>query len=319
MTKSKFETQFSPLGFGCWQIGGASSIDGRPNGWGTVEEQDALEALEQAVESGINFFDTAPGYGEGRSESILGKAFEGHRSKVVICTKAGSKVINGKSVVDYSPEFIRDSLYESLERLRTDFVDFLLLHNPPDDFDYKNYDTTILDQLIEEGRIGKYGVSCKSVYGAEHVLASNFGTAIEAVYNPLDRRLVEDVLTPSKHDYFVIARVPLASGFLTQKVLKSRQVFAASDWRFNMSKSQSDWMIGCVNKLSFLNDLSGGITTSALRFQLASEAVDVSIPGIRNKRHLQSVQEALEYGPLSETEMTKIRELIPTTNPAWIR
>src|ERR1700722_15748496 len=132
------------VGLGTWQIGGGA--------WGDIGRSDAFAIIDRFIELGGNFIDTAPGYGEGTSEEILGEAIIGRRDQMVICTKFGH---DADGTTDYSVEKLRTSLEGSLRRLKTDYVDVLLIHNPPieihDGAKTPHYD--LFEKLKTEGKI----------------------------------------------------------------------------------------------------------------------------------------------------------------------
>ena len=145
----------SEIGLGAWQLGNDSA-------WQSMSEKDAVGIVERALEYGINFFDKAPNYGNGTSEDRLGKALKGvDRSKIVINTKFG---YTNTGITNFNSDYIRESLEGSLKRLHVDYVDSLIIHNPP--FKYldgnKNDHYEILERLKEEGKIKAYGASLDS-------------------------------------------------------------------------------------------------------------------------------------------------------------
>jgi aryl-alcohol dehydrogenase-like predicted oxidoreductase len=123
--------EVSGIGFGCWAIGGPFSMDGRPDGWGQVDDGESVAAVRRAVELGITFFDTADVYGAGHSEEVLGRALAGHRDEVVIATKFGYTFDRGQRAItgkDVSHGYIRMACQASLWRLGTDRIDLYQLH-----------------------------------------------------------------------------------------------------------------------------------------------------------------------------------------------
>ena len=123
--------EISGIGFGCWAIGGPFSMDGRPDGWGQVDDGESVAAVRRAVELGITFFDTADVYGAGHSEEVLGRALAGHRDEVVIATKFGYTFDRGQRAItgeDVSHGYIRRACQASLRRLGTDRIDLYQLH-----------------------------------------------------------------------------------------------------------------------------------------------------------------------------------------------
>lgn len=311
------------LGFGAWQLGGECTFGGRQTGWGKLDEGEARQTLLEALEKGITFFDTAPGYGKGRSERLLGSVFsEVDRSALKVCTKYGSyENTRGEAYLDFSENTLLRSVEESLERLQLHHLDTLLLHGPPDDFDFRSFDTTPFERLKSQGIIAHYGVSVRSLNGAENVLHSGFGDTIEGIFNVLDRRVEEQVFThPAFHRHRFIGRVPLASGFLSERFLKNPGLsFGETDIRSAVGPSDRSWYETAVQKLSFLEELPGGLSTSALRYVLHHPSTDFVIPGMRNRLQLRNNSKALELGPLSEELQTRIKEALPLTNPNWIK
>lgn len=311
------------LGFGAWQLGGECTFGGRQTGWGKLDEAEARETVIEALEEGVTFFDTAPGYGKGQSESLLGSVFsETDTTDLKVCTKYGSyENAHGEAYLDFSENALLRSVEESLRRLQLDRLDTLLLHSPADDFDYGSFDISPFEKLKSQGVISRYGVSVKSLKGAENVLNSGFGDTIEAIFNILDRRAEEQVfLHPAFHRYRFIARVPLASGFLSERFLKNPElVFGKTDIRSSVGQADRSWYESAVRKLSFLNELPGGISTSALRYVLHHPVNGFVIPGMRNRLQLKNNIKALELGPLSEELQSRIKEALPVTNPNWIK
>ncbi len=312
------------LGLGTWQLGGVNLIHGVAMGWDSMDEHTAVGILQTAFSSGIQFIDTADSYGQGQAELYIGQALQAHknsdwdRSKIMICTKFGNRVLDdGTMVQDFSPEHLDRAVDASLARLSCDYLDILLFHSPPENFDWANYDRGPLDELVRLGKIKEYGVSSKSVYGAKSVMDAEFGTVIEVIFNALDRR-VATVLGShsSRKKYHVIGRVPLASGFLTDKVfLKDPSMFGGG-YRSKIPERDVNWFIESANKLAFLKEMQGGLTGNALAFCLQSDCIDVVIPGVKDLSQLHAHLNALDIPELSDEVIKKIEDAIPTV-PSW--
>ncbi|GAB3798049.1 aldo/keto reductase [Spirosoma humi] len=310
----------SRLGFGTWQFGGPNVVNGHPTGWGEVDKADAIRAVHSALEQGINFFDTADSYGRGQSERILQEAFAQKPDVTkIICTKFGNRQSpDGKPIQDYSADYLTEAVEGSLDRLGVETLDLLLLHSPPDAFDWANYDPTPFEQLKQAGKIRAYGVSSRSVYGAKRVLEAGFGSALEVIYNALDRRAEELLFTaPNAGNYLFIGRVPLASGFLNPAYLMQDPVFPPDQYRHYLPDRDRDWLITSTRSLAFLNDQPGGLATSALRFSLSNDAVGVVIPGMRNEKQVLANRQAEKLGPLSTDLLTRIRQAVPDVADHW--
>ncbi|MFD2938134.1 aldo/keto reductase [Spirosoma flavum] len=310
----------SRLGFGTWQFGGPNVVNGNPTGWGEVNRADAIHAVHVALDQGINFFDTADSYGRGQSETILQEAFaQKPTSTKIVCTKFGNRQLpDGQSVQDYSATYLTEAVEGSLRRLDLDTLDILLLHSPPDSFDWSNYDSTPFEDLKQAGKIRSYGVSSRSVYGAKRVMEAGFGSTLEVIYNALDRR-AEDLLftAPNADQYLFIGRVPLASGFLNSTYLTQNPEFPQDQYRHYLPDRDRDWLLESTRKLAFLDEQPGGIAISALRFSLSNESVGVVIPGMRNERQVLANRQAEELGPLSPDLLDRIRQAVPDVAAHW--
>jgi aryl-alcohol dehydrogenase-like predicted oxidoreductase len=219
---------------------------------------------------------------------------------------------------DFSSKNFIASVEGSLKRLQVARLGIMLLHNPPDDFDFSTLDIVAFDKMVQDGRIQAYGVSCRTQKGVANVLSHGFGSVIEAVYNPLDRRYEQYFTDPQYKDkYTFICRVPLASGFISPGTLDVAPVFSSNDIRHNINPEQAEWVTNAVRDLAFLNDLEGGISVSALRFQLSNPHNTLTIPGIKNTRQAGDVIMAMRLGALPADVIDKIREAVPEVFYKW--
>jgi len=308
------------IGLGTWQFGGPNYQNGKPTGWGAVDTANAVRTVHAALDAGVRFFDTADSYGAGQSEQILGKALaQRPASDVVVCTKFGNRPTpDGTTTPDFSAEYLAEAVEASLQRLGLATLGVLLLHSPPDDFDWASYDTEPFERLKKAGKIGQYGVSSKSVYGAKRVMEAGFGSVLEVIYNALDRR-AETVLfaAPKAESYQFIGRVPLASGFLNPAYLTQAPTFAEDDYRHNLPDRDRNWLLDSMRSLAFLDELPGGLATSALRFCLSNPAVSVVIPGARNPGQVLANGAAEVLGPLPAAVIEQIERAVPDVPDHW--
>lgn len=305
-----------PLGMGCWQLAGAYERNGRPHGFGPLTERDAVALVHHALDAGIVVFDTAAGYGDGESERRLGRALADHpQSKnAMVCTKVGVGV-----------DFARhhslgqawgNAVIASAERLGRS-IDMLLLHNPPDDIDWKRVDPAPLDALISEGVIGAYGVSARSLRGALNVAAARFGACVEWVLHLLERRPGEDLI-PMLHaaGMSFIARSPLSRGlFSPHRLGRAPTPFASSDFRSTLDPDWVAWTRRTLDDAGFA--LRHDLAQTALRYSLSVPGVSAVIPGIRSTDQLMDAQRARALGPLSAPERQAIEARLPACYPPW--
>ena len=173
----------SELGFGAWQLG----VD---SGWKAVTEGEAERMIRTALDRGINFYDTAPNYGNGTSEERLGKVFKTlDRESIVINSKFG-RLDNG--IVDFGSEHIRGSVERSLKRLNVDYLDSVIIHSPPREFldGNKNDHYEILERLQEEGKVKAYGASVDAEDEIKTLLTTTNAKVIQSFFNILHQDCV---------------------------------------------------------------------------------------------------------------------------------
>jgi aryl-alcohol dehydrogenase-like predicted oxidoreductase len=313
----------SRLGIGTWQLGGPNYVGDKPTGWGAVDEGASIRAIQRAVAEGVRFIDTADSYGAGQAETLVGQALSSFPDSgtlaVEVCTKFGNRRdASGQSVQDYSPAYLAGAVDASLRRLRRDALDVLLLHSPPDAFDWGTYDAAPFDALVQAGKIRAYGVSSRSVYGAKRVMDAGFGSVLEIIYNALDRR-AESVLwqDSAAANYRFIARVPLASGFLNARYLQHDPKFPPDQYRHYLPERDRQWLLNSARQLAFLDQLEGGLSASALRFCLSHPAVSVVIPGVRSEEQVMGHVQAAQLGPLPNEVRQRIGVGVPDVPLHW--
>lgn len=201
-------------GFGAWAIGSNHS------GWGygATDDKLSLQAVKAALEAGCNFFDTADSYGNGHSEMLLGQALSSRRSDAIIATKVGFDFYHQISLQNFNPAYLRFALHQSLRRLATDHVDLYQLHNPLTEVLFEPTVIEALQRLREQGKVRWVGVSAATVEDAIEAVLAGWPDTIQVPYNMLavsgETKLFP--LATSK-GVGVIAREPLANGFLTEK------------------------------------------------------------------------------------------------------
>ena len=275
----------SAIGFGAWQLG--NDID-----WHEMTETDAVLLVHKAIEEGINFFDTAPNYGNGKSEFILGKALkEVNRSTVVINTKFGHH-IDGHT--DYSHGVIRETIEGSLKRLGTDYIDSVLLHNPPSKLlkadGNEHYE--VLEQMKKEGKILAYGASLDTKEDMDTFLNHTNGQVIEAFFNILHQDTRYSFEQAMKKGVKIIAKIPLDSGWLSGKYHKDSTFTGI---RARWSREDIVTRAALVDQLKALPVEGQSLSQFALQYCLAYEAVSTVIPGVAVIEQLRANVGALDY------------------------
>ena len=278
----------SEIGLGAWQLG----VD---SGWLSMSGQESAAIVHEALDQGINFFDTAPNYGYGTSETRLGDALKKtDRSRIVINTKFG-RTDDGE--INFSAEYIRTSLEASLRRLQTDYVDSLIIHNPP--FDHldgnhnAHYET--LERIMEEGKIRAYGASLDTNAEMQLFMNTTNGKVIEAFFNILHQDAGKAFEAAKEKGLGIIVKVPLDSGWLTGKY-NAESMF--TDIRERWSKQDIETRARLVEEVRKLMQGGSDIGQAAIAFCLAYDAVSTVIPGNKTIAQLRSNLESIKM-PLS--------------------
>ena len=296
----------SEIGFGAWAIGG--------DAWGPVEDTNSLAAMEQAMELGINFIDTADVYGEGRSESLVAKAIRGRRDEVILSTKGGlmghHRDPEREPVYD-RPEKVKAALEASLERLETDHVDVYFCHIWWDTPEETEAFIEAFDQLKGDGKVRAVGVSTNELDYIEHFDRDGGLDAVQLDYSILNREPEREVL-PYLHErgIGVVVRGPLRMGILTGK-FSEETTFAEDDIRKDWP--QERWFEESLEKVERLRPLEDGRTLGqlALRYVLSHPAVSVAIPGAKTPAQVEANAAASVRPLLSEEDLGLIREVSP--------
>jgi aryl-alcohol dehydrogenase-like predicted oxidoreductase len=301
----------SRIAFGTWQLGGD---------WGATDEHAAIRAIRHAYDRGINFFDTARGYGFGASEQLLAKALHGYpRESVVIATKAGLRSLGGPRVErDASRNSIRNGVDESMRALATDYIDLLQIHWPDPRTPFAET-AGALAELIASGKIRHAGVSN---FSSEQMDEFSKTLPVETLQPPyhLFRRDVEaDVLPYARsHDIGVLVYGPLAHGLLSGH-LGAGTRFSPDDWRAHSADFQGDAYQRNLSVVAALERLANdelGVPVSrlAVAWTLANPAVHVAIIGTRSAAHVDDAVAAADLA-LSDDVLRRIDEIALDAEP----
>ncbi|MGA1979120.1 MAG: aldo/keto reductase [Sedimentisphaerales bacterium] len=301
----------SMVSFGCWAIGGT---------WGPVKDTESLAALHRAVELGVNFFDTADVYGDGRSERLVAQLRREHSETIYIATKAGRR-LNPHTAEGYNRKNLSAFVERSLGNLGTDALDLLQLHCPPVQVYYMPDVFGVLDELVEAGKIRYYGVSVEKVEEALKAIEYPNVQSVQIIFNMFRHRPSELLFEQAKkRKVGILARLPLASGMLTGK-LKPDTTFASDDHRtfnrygeaFDRGETFSgvDYNIGLqvVDQLKAVCPAAMTMAQFALRWILMFDAVACTIPGAKRPSQVEQNCAAADLSPLSDQTMAKVRTI----------
>jgi aryl-alcohol dehydrogenase-like predicted oxidoreductase len=289
--------QVSELGLGAWQLGEPS--------WNGPGEQESLRIVDEALTLGCTFVDTAPTYGGGRSEELLGQALQGRRQRVVVCTKFGYWPDRS---ADFSPERIQASVQASLRRLRTDYLDVLLLHSPPDptvlEASAPHYVT--LERLKSQGVVRAYGVSLTEDSSAEleRVLETT-SQVVEVRFNVLHQEPLAGIEQAATQGLGVIVKVPLESGWLSGRY---RAASTFDDVRSRWTREEITRRARLVQGFERILPEGTPPARGALQFVLAQSAASTVAPGAKSIAQLRENVAAAD-GSLPSKVVAAIRDL----------
>lgn len=303
--------EIGEVGYGAWQIGGQT--------FGAVAEREARAAIDAALESGVDFFDTALVYGDGRSERLLGEglAAAGMRASVRVATKVPPRNLAWPARPEYPlgdvfpAEWIRASCERSLRNLADHPIDLLQLHVWTDAWLEETEWEEALQSLVRDGLILAFGVSANDhdPGSAVGVVRSGRIDTVQVIYNIFDTS-PEDELLPAatEHDVGVIARVPFDEGSLTG-AYDEATTFEKGDMR-NVYFA-GDRLRGTVERVEALRPIlvtaDQTLAQGALRFCLSHPAVSTVIPGSTNPHHVRENSRAGEQGLLEDETRERLK------------
>ncbi|NTW42169.1 MAG: aldo/keto reductase [Cellulomonadaceae bacterium] len=309
--------EVSPMGMGCWAIGGPWQFLDGPGGWGEVDDDESVRAVHAALANGITFFDTAATYGTGHSEEVLGRALAERRDEVVIGTKFGFHVDEAAKHVTFRTDprdvirDLRDDCERSLRHLGIEVIDLYQLHvwDYPADLAVELREA--LESLVQEGKIRAYGWSTDDVELARVFAEGQHCASVQHDLNVV-RDAPEILALCELADLASINRSPLARGALTGKYSKDT-VFAADDVRRD-AWSMDTFFTPTLTSLDAVRDIltSGGrtLTQGALAWIWARSEKTVPIPGIRTVAQAEENAGALAHGPLSAEQLQQVDAIL---------
>ncbi len=290
----------SRIALGTWAIGGWM--------WGGTDEKESIRTIHAAFDQGINLIDTAPVYGFGVSEEIVGKAIEerGHREKVFIATKAGLEWHDGLISRNSSPDRLRREVQDSLRRLRTDYIDIYQVHWP--DLAVPIEETArAMQALYKEGLIRAIGVSNYSPEQMNRFMSVSELHTVQPPYNLFERQVDRDVLPyVREHNLSAFAYGSLCRGLLTGK-MRPETKFTGDDLRQSDPKFQPPRYMQYLNAVQQLDDLAQRrygkhVMDLAVRWVLDQPGITAALWGARHPAELEAVTGALNWNLDADTQ-----------------
>jgi aryl-alcohol dehydrogenase-like predicted oxidoreductase len=302
----------SEIGLGTWQVGGT---------WGQpFDDRLADRVLDEAVDAGITFVDTADVYSDGLSERAVGRALKRHPGRFRVATKCGRQISPHVSS-GYTTAVLRRYVEDSLDRLGVEALDLLQLHCPPTEVYYRPEIFELFDRLKDEGKVLNLGVSVEKVEEGLKAIEYPSVASVQVIFNLFRYRPSELLFERAKQkNVGIIVRVPLASGLLTGKFRKD-SVFGPEDHRafnrdgaaFDKGETFSgvDYEAGLetVERLKAVFPTGQELSAWALRWILMFDAVSTVIPGASRPEQIRANAAATDLPPLDATAMNAARDV----------
>ncbi len=297
----------SRICFGTWQFSGD---------WGSLDERESVAALRRGLDLGINFFDTAQGYGFGASEQLIAKALgdelRSHRDEIVLATKGGLRMEDDELKRDSSPQWLREGVEESLGYLGVDHIDLYQVHWPDPDTPLEE-SAGALEELVQEGKIRHVGVSN---FTPQEMDGFSRGRPVETLQPPfhLFRRDIERDVLPycREHDIGVLVYGPMAHGLLSGRFDRDTEL-PEDDWRASSPLFQGESFernLEVVEELGrFAEERGHTVAQLAAAWTLAQPGVHVAVVGARRPDHIEGTAPAADI-ELSDDDLERIDSIM---------
>jgi aryl-alcohol dehydrogenase-like predicted oxidoreductase len=301
----------STISFGAWAIGGT---------WGNVDDDESFAALNRALDLGVNFFDTADVYGDGRSEKLLAKLRRDRSEPFYVATKAGRR-LDPHVARGYTRENLTAFVERSLENLEVEALDLLQLHCPPTEVYYMPETFDVLDDLLKQGKLRHYGVSVEKVEEALKAIEYPNVQSVQIIFNIFRQRPAELFFEQAqRRQVGILARLPLSSGMLAGKMTRASS-FEEGDHRggnrhgewFDRGETFSglDYETGlqAVEQLRPLVPAGESMAQMALQWILMFPEVTCAIPGAKRPSQVEENVHAADLPPLSIEAMREMQSI----------
>ena len=294
-TLGKTGIEVSPICVGAWQLAGALSFDGKPDGHPDPGKSTVLRMIRELGAMGINFIDTAEQYGNGESERRVGEAIGGERNNWIISTKFGYRVGPIGTRNDSShPDTITPSIEGSLKRLQTDYIDVYLYHCPPS-LNELAEGKAVLDKLVQQGKCRFYGISTNNIELIKAMLDLDMLDVLQYHANILhDQPVIQSLV--SQHNVGTQVRGVMAQGRLSGKYFKQQPIWDANDNRSHNTRGDNYQRYAAFEKL-----LPDGYTMAqaAIRWMLDAPCNHSICLGAKNLEDYKTAIQAIDLPPMN--------------------
>ncbi|MFT9295120.1 MAG: aldo/keto reductase [Acetobacter orientalis] len=293
----------SRIALGTWAIGGSM--------WGGPDDENAARTIDKALDLGINVIDTAPVYGFGHSEDVIGRALEGKRDRVILATKVGLNWQDGKVFRDSRPARIAQEVEDSLRRLRTDHIDLYQVHWPDPQTPIEET-ARALEKLVKAGKVRALGVSNFSPEQMDEFAQFAPLATIQPPYNLFERDIEKDVLPYAvKNNLAVLAYGPLCRGLLSGRMTAERQ-FEGDDLRRTDPKFQQprfgQYLKAVEDLKAIANKHNKSMLALAIRWVL-DKGPTIALWGARKPEQISGIDDAFGW-KLDEADLKAIDAIL---------
>jgi myo-inositol catabolism protein IolS len=307
--------EVSEISLGCWTMGGLNWVDGQPNGWANVDEREIAEAINYAIDQGVNHFDNADVYGNGRAERMLARILGNRTNNFIIATKVGW--FPGTAAHAFEPAHIRHQCEQSLINLKRDYIDLYYFHHGHfgDNNEYLADAVEVMYKLKNEGKIRLIGQSAYSHEDFVKLIPKVKPDVLQSYSNPVERNFIDDgnptrKLMEENQISFVAFR-PLYEGLLLDKYKKENPPqFEDGDHRKGLQRFSYESLAKLEAQLNKIKEKFGSSTEDlsrvAQQYLLHYKFVGAVIPGFRNLQQVKVNLSAMDK-PLTDDEFEFVK------------
>jgi len=306
--------QVSAVSLGAWEVGGAVELtfDGLgtiSHGWGRTDDAASANLIAQCRDAGVNFIDTAPIYGDGHSEELIGRALQGCRGEWVVCTKGGHGATDGVAWSDFGRDRLLAQIDESLARLRMDAVDVYLLHGPSKEDVQRGECLEALSAIRQQGKARFVGVSLGPNELGLELIRQGTGDVLQQSISVVGAAAATELLpSAAESDIGMVARGVFGAGFLTGAVTSDTE-FSTDDRRSWQGLENKQALAAKADALRQLTGPHRSLAQLAIQYVLQLQGVSTIIAGTSNWTHMQENLAALKCPALADEELCEIERL----------
>jgi aryl-alcohol dehydrogenase-like predicted oxidoreductase len=306
--------EVSAVSLGAWEIGGAVTLkfDGLgkiPHGWGATDDAASLDLIAKCRDAGVNFIDTAPIYGNGHSEEVVGRALQGCRDEWIVCTKGGHGAAKGKAWNDFSKDKLLWQMDKSLKRLKMDHVDVYLLHGPSAADTERGECLGAMETMRAQGKTRFVGVSIGPNEMGVDLMQRGVVDVLQQSISIIGPE-AQDALLPAalEHNVGIVARGVFGQGFLPG-TLKPDQAFGRDDRRSWQSADSKEALAARAEALRALTGPERSLAQLCVQYVLQLPGVSTIIAGTSKWPHMAENIAALDCPPLTDDELELIAQV----------